>query len=271
MTRGLPPILAEIRATKEAEIAALLGRRSLGDLRSEAEARTASDPPRPFESALAAPCDGVPHVIAEVKKASPSKGVIREDFDPPALARAYARGGAAAISCLTDATYFRGALPYLDAVRDASGLPVLRKDFLLHPAQLYESRAGGADGVLLIARMLDPARLADLYALARDLGMGVLLEVHDEPDLERALAVGPSLLGVNNRDLDTFVVDMETTFRLRARMPAGVTVVAESGIDSHDRMTALAGAGVHAVLVGEHLMRQTDVARALRTLRGASV
>lgn len=266
--RPLPRILATIRATKDAEIEALLKRHSLDDLERRARQRVADTPPRDFLSAVSAPGD-VPNVIAEVKKASPSKGLIRADFDPASIAAAYRRGGATAVSCLTDETYFQGKLEYLPVVRKASMLPVLRKDFILHPAQIYEAAAHGADAILLIARMLDETRLGELYRLAGDLGLGVLLEVHDEPDLDRAMTVGPALLGVNNRDLDTFVVDVETTFRLRELIPASIPLVAESGIERHEQLVELARENVAAVLVGEHLMRQPDVEAALRNLRGA--
>lgn len=287
--RALPRILASIRATKEAEVQALLARRSLAALEAAAQARIASDPPRDFLAALLPPADranradradrasetrdvpaanDVPAVIAEVKKASPSKGVIRPDFDPPAIARAYAAGGAACISCLTDREYFQGELAYLEQVRAAAELPVLRKDFLIHEAQILEARAHGADAVLLIARMLEGEALDRLYRLARGLGMAVLLEVHDEPDLEKALATEARLIGVNNRDLDTFVVDVETTFRLRETIPPARHVVGESGLESPAQLRALHAAGVAAVLVGESLMRQPDPAAALRALRG---
>ncbi len=266
MTRPLPHILNKIRATKDAEVEALLARTTLVELERVANERLRTDPPRDFLAAVAAAGE-MPDVIAEVKKASPSKGVIREDFDPEAIARAYKEGGAAALSCLTDVEYFQGSLDYLPRVHAVSGLPVLCKDFIVHPAQLYEACAHGADAVLLIARMLLKEELAELYARAVDLRLTVLLEVHDEADLEKALPLSPHLLGVNNRDLDTFVVDLETTLRLRQRIPPAIPLVAESGIESPAQLRELAAHGVAAVLVGEHLMRQRDIAQALRTLR----
>ncbi|MFW5857027.1 MAG: indole-3-glycerol phosphate synthase TrpC, partial [Planctomycetota bacterium] len=230
--RPLPPILGRIRATKEAEIQSLLAVCSEEAWLERARRTAAAEPPRPFRKPLTAdarpPC-GL-HLIAEVKRASPSKGLIREDFDPPVLARAYAEGGATAISCLTDADYFRGDGAYVAAIRSAVALPVLRKDFLLHPAQVAEARCLGADAILLIARMLPTARLKDLLAFARELGMDILTEAHDPPDVERALEAGADLLGVNNRDLDTFTVDPATVERLRPLVPDGVPLVAESGI-----------------------------------------
>ncbi len=264
--RPLPHILNRIAATKRREIDALLAAAPLTEWRTRA-LDSARMPARPFLSAVAAPGQ-MPNIIAEVKKASPSKGIIRPDFDPPAIAAAYRYGGAAAISCLTDAEYFQGRLEYLLLVREVSGLPVLRKDFLIHPVQLYEARAAGADAVLLIARMLAPEELKELYVLAGELGMAVLLEVHDEPDVEKSLAVGPALLGVNNRDLDTFVVDTQTTFRLRALIPRDIPLVAESGLETAAQLRELAAAGVSAALVGESLMREPDIANALLRLRG---
>ena len=266
--RSLPRILATIRATKEAEVAALLARTPLAAL--EATAAKAGKP-RDFLAALrntGFAAGRVPvRLIAEIKKASPSKGVIRADFNPPALAQAYEAGGADAISCLTDREYFQGTLEYLVAVKAAAKLPVLRKDFLIHPAQVMEARASGADAVLLIARMLDAPRYAELHALARSLGMTVLCEIHDVPDLDKTLAIdGVQLVGINSRDLDTFVVNTEAAWALRERIPAHLTAVAESGIFTSEDMRGLAARGFAAALVGESLMRQEDVAAATRTL-----
>ena len=269
----LPAILARIRATKEDEIRSLLARAAPAEWERRARSRVRDDPPRPFVAAVATPPPAtprLPRVIAEIKKASPSKGLIRADFAPTALAGAYARGGAAAISCLTDETYFQGRLDHLGLARDACVLPVLRKDFLIHPAQICEARAAGADAILLIARMLDRTALAELHRLAGDLQMDALVEVHDEQDVEAALFAGASLIGVNNRDLDTFRVDPETTYRLRKHIPDRIPVVAESGIETNEQLLRLADAGVAAVLVGESLMRQPDVEAALRRLRGVS-
>ncbi len=266
--RPIPPILAEIVRTKEKEVAALRARHVMPELEAAARRRLEADPPRGFLRSLTA-SGPLPGVIAELKRASPSKGLIREDFSIPPLARAYEEGGAAALSCLTDEAFFQGHLAYLAEARKASSLPVLRKDFLIHPEQIYEAASAGADAILLIARILDPARLGDLHALAGELGLDVLLEVHDEPDLEKALAVRPSIVGVNNRDLDTFTVDVNTTLRLREAIPEGITVVAESGIGEYAQLLELGRAGIDAVLVGESLMRKPDVAEALRILRGA--
>ncbi len=267
MTRPLPRILATIRQSKEAEVETLLAAGNLAAYEARAAARVAADPPRPFEAAVRRP-GPLPRVIAEIKKASPSKGVIREDFDPSALAAAYARGGAAALSCLTDKPFFQGDPAFLQPVREASGLPVLCKDFLLHPAQVFDACARGADAVLLIVRMLATDRLAELYARAKRLSLGVLVEVHDEADLDKALTLAPTLIGINNRDLDTFTVDVETTFRLRERIPEETPVVCESGIETHAQLERLAAADIAAVLVGESLMRAPDVAAALERLRG---
>ncbi|MHC4884562.1 MAG: indole-3-glycerol phosphate synthase TrpC [Planctomycetota bacterium] len=265
MDRPLPNILHKIHATKEREVEALLSSTDEATLLTRARESLAANPPRDFFAAVSKPA-AVPNLIAEVKKASPSKGLIREDFDPPAIAQAYEAGGASAISCLTDRDYFQGELGYLVAVREATKLPVLRKDFIIHPAQIAEARCAGADAVLLIARMLEQPLYEELYALTRELGMTALCEIHDEPDLEKTLAVEPRLIGINNRDLDTFVVDMETTFRLRALIPAEIPVVGESGIFTSEDMARLQAGNISAALVGESLMRQPDVTAATRAL-----
>lgn len=267
-SRSLPRILEKIRATKEVEISALCARTSEADLREKALAANA---PRDFYAAITQPFSSTHRVgvnlIAEVKKASPSKGLIRPDFDPPAIARAYQEGGAAAISCLTDKDYFQGSLAYLVAVRAAVTLPVLRKDFLIHPSQVLEARAAGADAVLLIARMLDADMFQRLHDLTRELGMTALCEIHDEPDMEKTLAIkGLQLVGINSRDLDTFVVDVDGAFRLRELISSEIPVVGESGIFTPDDMRRLRDGGFVAALVGESLMRQPDVALATRTL-----
>lgn len=217
---------------------------------------------RGFATALAAP--GI-SLIAEVKKASPSRGVIREDFDPPAIARAYQAGGARAISVLTDVPHFQGKLAYLDTVRAACTLPLLRKDFIIHPAQIFEA-VGRADAILLIAAALAPAELAELLALATACRLDVLLEVHDEAEVDLALELGAPVIGINNRNLRTFHVALETTFRLRPRIPAGRIVVSESGIRTTADVHALADAGVDAILVGEVLMASPDIEQATRAL-----
>ncbi len=221
-------------------------------------------PPRDFAAAL---CKTRIAVIAELKAASPSAGVIRPQFDPAALARAYEAGGADALSVLTDRRFFRGQPEHLRAAREATRLPVLRKDFTLEAYHVYEARAMGADAVLLIAAILDDARLRALRALAEELGMAAVVEIHTEEEVARALRCGAKIIGINNRDLRTFQVDVGTTFRLRPRIPDGVLVVSESGITHPDQVRALEQAGVHAVLVGTALAGAADPAAALRALR----
>jgi indole-3-glycerol phosphate synthase len=210
-----------------------------------------------------------PAVIAEVKKASPSKGVIRADFDPVAIARGYAAGGAAAISVLTEERFFQGRAEHLEAVRAAVDLPLLRKDFVFDPYQVVEARALGADAVLLIAAMLDDAQLAVLRAAAGDLGLDALVEVHTADEVARAVALGATLIGVNNRDLRTFATSLATAERLRPLIPAGTSTVAESGIETAGDVARMHAAGYDAVLVGETLMRAPDPGAALRALLGA--
>lgn len=218
---------------------------------------------RSFAAALRRPGVGL---IAEIKRASPSKGLIRADFDPVAIAKDYEQAGAAAVSVLTDREFFQGDVTYLGQVRAAVGLPLLRKDFIIDPWQLEEAAAAGADAVLLIARLLPEQELARFIAIAGELGLDCLVEVHDEPDLERALGAGATIVGINNRDLATFTVDLATTARLRPQVPAGVTVVAESGIKGPADVRALAALGVDAVLIGETLMRADRPGEAAREL-----
>lgn len=207
-----------------------------------------------------------PAIIAEVKRASPSKGVIRSDFDPVWIAQRYAAAGASALSVLTEEHFFQGHLQYLEAIRAAVSLPLLRKDFTLDPYQVVEARAWGADAVLLIAAILDDARLSELHTAARDLGLDALVEVHSEDELERVRALGASLIGVNNRDLHTFVTRLATAEWLRPLMPPGVTAVAESGIETAADIARLRRAGYQVFLVGESLMRAPDPGVALQTL-----
>lgn len=252
--------LEMILESKRAEIERARSRVPLSEVRGRAAATAA---PREFLSALTRPGLGV---IAEVKRASPSRGAIRPDLDPVALARQYEAGGCAAMSVLTDAPFF-GALPGdLETVRASVSVPVLRKDFLLDGYQLYEARAMGADAVLLIVAALDRIELADLVALAGDLGMAVLVEVHSAVDVEVAVRAGARIVGINNRDLKTFHVDVGTTTRLRALVPAGIAVVSESGI--HDAETARRAreAGADAILVGEALVRAPDPAALIRAM-----
>jgi len=252
-------ILERIVESKRAEVAALAAHGA--ELRAAAESAA---PPRAFEAALRAAV-GVA-LIAEIKRRSPSAGAIRPELTVAEVARAYERAGASALSVLTDADYFGGALADLAAARAAVPLPVLRKDFVLDALQLWEARAAGADAVLLIVRILDDARLRALLAQATGLGMGVLVEVHDAPELERALAAGAAIVGVNNRDLATFRTDLDVVLGLAPRVPAGRVLVAESGIRTTADVDRLAEAGVDAILVGESLMRAGDVAAAAGAL-----
>ena len=259
-------ILARICADKLEHVAACKARRPLGDV---AKAAAAAAPPRPFAARLQEAAGAGYGLIAEIKRASPSKGLIRRDFDPAALAVAYERAGAACLSVLTDIPYFQGADEFLVTARAAAGLPVLRKDFMLDPYQIVEARALGADCVLLIMAALDAARAGELESAALELGMDVLAEVHDEAELERALALGARLIGVNNRNLKTLEVDLATTERLAARVPADRVPVSESGLNSPDDLARMARAGVNCFLIGESLMRHDDVEAATRAILAA--
>ena len=257
-------ILEQIAAYKREEVAA--ARRAASQHVVE-EGAKAAPPPRGFRAALErAAAPGRLALIAEIKKASPSKGLIRADFDPPALARAYEAGGAACLSVLTDAPSFQGADAYLTAARAASALPALRKEFLVDPWQVAQSRALGADAILVILMISDDTLAAELLAEAAKLGMDALVEAHDEAEVDRAVALGAALIGVNNRDLRTFVTDLAVTERLAARIPPDRLLVTESGIASAADIARLAEAGARAMLVGESLMRQSDVEAATRAL-----
>lgn len=263
----MPDVLARIAAYKRDEVAAAKARASQAEVeRLAAEA----SPPRGFAAALrAASRPDRPALIAEIKRASPSKGLIRADFDPPSLARAYAAGGATCLSILTDGPSFGGDPAFLQAARDAVLLPCLRKDFLLDPWQVAESRALGADAILVILAMVDDGLAAELMAEANRLGMDALVEVHDAPEMARAAALGAALVGINNRDLRTFAVDLATTERLAPMAPSSALLVAESGIFDQKDAARVASAGASAILVGESLMQQTDVQAATRALLGA--
>lgn len=257
-------ILEKILAVKREEVAAAKQKRSLEAVRDDAGN---AGVPRDFLGALHIKISGgMPAVIAEIKKASPSKGLLRADFDPVEIARTYARHGAACLSVLTDAEFFQGSRDYLVVAREASGLPVLRKDFMIDPYQIYEARAMGADCVLLIVAALDDDSMIALERVAIGLGMAVLVEVHDANEFARALKLQTPLLGINNRNLRTFETRLETTLDLLDRIPQGKLVVTESGILSGSDVERMRAAGVEAFLVGEAFMRAADPGRALSEL-----
>jgi indole-3-glycerol phosphate synthase len=259
----MPTILDKIVATKRSEIE----RAKAAVPEAEVKARIADAPPvRNFFAALAS---GPPiRLIAEVKKASPSAGVIRNDFDPVGIATIYEAHGASCVSVLTDESYFQGSLDYLRAIRAAISLPILRKDFVLDTYQVLEARAAGADAVLLIAECLDDCNLRKLFNSICDAGMTPLVELYEPENLQRVFDAGATLIGINNRNLHTFEVDLERTIRMRERVPDECVLVGESGIRTHDDVLRLQAAGVDAILVGESLMRQSDIGKAVDELLG---
>jgi indole-3-glycerol phosphate synthase len=259
-------ILDRILETKRAEVAAKKATTSLASLEAMISRR---DTPRGFRKALDKKARSGPALIAEVKKASPSKGVIREDFDPSAHALAYLKGGAACLSVLTDEEYFQGDDAYLALIHDTVPLPLLRKDFMIDPWQAHESRALGADAILIIVAALDDTRMAEIEAAAVDCGLDVLVEVHDEKELDRALKLKSRLIGVNNRDLRDFTVSFDRTYELVGKAPKDCTFVAESGLSSRADLDAMRAHGVNCFLVGESLMRAENIAAATKELLGA--
>ncbi len=257
-------ILNEIVAVKRTEVAAAQDRRPLAAVRADAESRVLT---RDFEAAMRARIQASGSaVIAEIKKASPSKGVIREDFEPADIAQTYAEHGAACLSVLTDQQFFQGKADYLKQARASCPLPVLRKDFMVDAYQIYESRAMGADAILLIAACLDDAQMRDLEAIAQGLFMAVLVEVHDAGELDRALALKTPLVGINNRNLRSFEVSLDTTLDLMSRVPADRLLITESGIHTRADVQRMQSAGVHGFLVGEAFMRAPDPGAALAAL-----
>jgi len=261
---SVPDVLVQILADKEKEVAERMAATSQSEIE---KAAAAAGKPRDFVGALCTRIgEGHTGLIAEIKRASPSGGLIRDPFDPPALAKAYEAGGAACLSILTDAPYFQGAREHLEAARAACSLPVLRKDFMIHPWQVFEARAMGADAILLIMAALTDERAHELEDIARSLDMAVLAEVHDRRELDRALVLETRLVGINNRDLRTLQTNIATTEELAPLVPADKLPVAESGIRTPADVRRMAMAGAHCILVGEHLMRQDDVTVAARAL-----
>ena len=264
MLSDTPTVLRRICDRKLEDIRERKALRSLDSLKEQALAQPA---PRGFIKALRARANaGFPAIIAELKKASPSKGVIRENFNPADIAKSYENGGATCLSVLTDIDFFQGADDYLISARAASQLPAIRKDFTLDPYQIWESRALGADALLLIIACLDDTQLADLYAQAREAKLDVLVEVHDRMELDRALALNLDLIGINNRDLHTFDTSLQTTLDLLSDVPAGVTVVTESGLHTAADMRLMLDRGVSTFLIGESFMRQPSPGDALSAM-----
>lgn len=268
MTTDTPDILKKIIVHKHAEVAAAKAASTLSELKVRIS--DIEDVPRGFERHIReASASGWTAIIAEVKKGSPSKGVIRDDFDPLEIASIYQDNGATCLSVLTDEHFFLGHLRYLALIRETVALPLLRKDFICDPYQIYEARAAGADAVLLIAAMLEQNQLHDFHAVAKEINLDVLLEVHDETEMEKALTTGCTLIGVNNRNLRTFEMDLGTTARLARMMPPDRLLVTESGINNRDDIERLATDGAQAYLIGESMMRETDIGQKLRELLGS--
>lgn len=263
MSTNTPTILRQIVARKYEEIQENSARVTESELLQRASGQSA---PRGFAAALRAAAAAAGAVIAEAKKASPSQGVIREHFDPAAIARSYTEGGACCLSVLTDVDFFQGSNDYLEAARAACPLPVIRKDFIVQPYQVLEARAMGADCILLIAACLDDGQLAELNTAAREAGMDVLVEVHNREELDRSLELGNELVGINNRDLHTFETRLETTWELLAHIPDDRLVITESGIHTPDDVTRMRDHGVNAFLVGEAFMRAQDPGARLHEL-----
>jgi len=256
-------ILKEIISNKRKELEALKEQDPLSELKSA----VASGLPETVSFIKALEAKGV-SIIAEVKKASPSKGVIREDFDPVEIARLYDENGASALSVLTDERYFMGSLDYLRAIRKVTSLPILRKDFIIDPYQIYESRFAGADALLLIVAALTPQKLKEFLVLTASLDMDALVEVHDEDELRIATEAGANIIGINNRDLNTFTTDIKTTERLATMIPPTTVIVSESGINTFLDIRTLKLCGVDAFLIGEALIREEDIGKKLREFRG---
>lgn len=260
-----PTILDTITAYKHTEVQQRQARVSQAQITSRA---VSAPPPRDFSAALQTPKVGLVTLIAEVKKASPSAGIIRADFDPVAIANEYEAAGASCLSVLTDEKFFQGHDDYLIAVRQAVSLPIIRKDFVVSDWQVYESRVLGADAILLIMAVLMPEKVAKYQNIAHELGMAALVEVHTEAEMEAALRVNATLIGINSRNLNTFVTDLGTVERLAAMVPAGVTLVAESGLKTPADVKRVADAGAKSILVGETLMRADDIGAAVQELLG---
>jgi len=263
----LPDVLKKIVDYKTEELARVKSAAPLSEVL--AQIGNLEDQPRGFEAAIVNACgSGWTPIIAEVKKGSPSKGVIRPDFDPLEIAQIYQENGATCLSVLTDEHFFLGHLSYLALIREQVSLPLLRKDFIFDPYQIYQARGAGADAILLIAAMLELSQLREFIAIAREVSLDVLLEVHDDKELETALETDCNLIGINNRDLRSFVVDIATSERLAAQVPAGRITVAESGITTRQEIVRLTEKGLHAFLIGESLMREADIGAKLLELLG---